>query len=67
MTTVEQLIAKLQTLPQDAIVEVRGECGDIQNLDLEKTPLYVTDFRNNRFVKEDNEQFGKIYVLIEGF
>jgi hypothetical protein len=67
MTTVQQLIDLLQTLPQDAIVEVRGECGDIQNLDLAVTPLYVKDFRNNQFVKEDDADFGKVFVLIEGF
>ena len=67
MTTVKQLIEHLQTLPQEAEVYARNECGDRRELDLDNHNIDVSDFREgkNQFVKEGHHLFGKVIVDIE--
>ena len=68
MTNVAQLIAYLQSLPQEAIVRARNECGDWRDINLENYCVDLADFREgkNQFVTEGHELFGKIWVDIEG-
>jgi hypothetical protein len=70
MTTVAQLIAHLQTLPQGAEVRCLKEEGrawdtyaEWKDLDIEND-VSVCDLRNNQFVKPEDENFGKVFVEI---
>lgn len=73
MTTISQLIAYLETLPQGAVVEILqskgaqwgGEVVSCIPLDLANPDhITVTDFRGNQFVKADSPHYNKIYVEI---
>ena len=68
--TVAQLIARLQTLPQDAIVQtlVQTETSwheycKWETLDLKKH-FEVSDLRDNPFISPDNPNFNKVIVRI---
>ena len=63
MTTVEQLIKHLQTLPQQAIVQVTNDLDKYIDLDLDEH-VYVLDLRGNRHVKEDSPSFNKVWVQL---
>jgi hypothetical protein len=70
MTTVAQLIAHLQTLPQDAIVECVTEYsyGYSQGtkwkaLEIEND-IYVRDLRGNKLVLPESPNFNKVFVEI---
>ena len=67
MTTVAQLIAHLQTLPQDAIVQCLGEthCNYFtwQNLNIDDD-INVMDLRGNQFIQPDNIRYNKVVVEI---
>jgi|LakMenEpi03Aug12_release.lakeMendotaPanAssembly.Ray.scaffolds.fasta_scaffold670427_2 hypothetical protein len=74
MTTVAQLIEYLQTLPQDAEVDVLKEVSanwstwtEFTSLEIPdkygcSDNLEVYDYRDNQFVKEGDPRFGKVYV-----
>lgn len=70
MTTVADLIAHLQTLPQDAIVqclaEKQGSWNDfIEWVDLNISDhVNVIDLRGNQFVKPESSNFNKVFVEI---
>jgi Ran GTPase-activating protein (RanGAP) involved in mRNA processing and transport len=78
MTTVAQLVEYLQTLPQDAEVDVLKEVSANWSTWTEFTALEIPgeygysdnlevyDFRDNQFVKEDDARFGKVYVSFGG-
>ena len=78
MTTVAQLIEFLQTVPQDAEVEVICECRDSWETYTKFEPLQIPDehgysdnlevhdFRDNQFVKEGDPRFGRVYVDFGG-
>ena len=78
MTTVAQLIEYLQTLPQDAEVDVLHEeesnwttYTEFDSLQIPNEHgcsdnLEVYDFRDNQFVKEGDPRFGKVYVMFGG-
>lgn len=63
MTTVEQLIEHLKTLPQQAVVEVTNECGYWVRFCIEDH-VEVIDLRDNPSVKEDSQNFGRVFVLL---
>ena len=70
MTTVAQLIAHLQTLPQEAIVWSLAEKDSFhsswvewQDLEIE-ADIDVIDLRGNEFVKPENPNFNKVFVKI---
>lgn len=73
MTTVAQLIKFLQTLPEDAEVDVMKEVSADWSTWTTFEPLQIPeygcsdnlavyDFRDNQFVKEGDPRFGKVYV-----
>ena len=69
MTTIAQLIAKLQTLPQDAEVEVlkEGNCGYSVTtghapLDLEYG-MPVFDYREDRW--KNSALYGRVILFME--
>ena len=69
MTTVADLIAHLQTLPQDAIVQCLSEKSrsyetwtEWKNLSLDD--LHVADLRGNPFTKPDAPHYGKVFLEI---
>jgi hypothetical protein len=78
MTTVAQLIEFLQTLPQDAEVDVMAErtgpwtsYTEFEELQIpneigNSDNIEVFDFRDNHFVKEGDPRFGKVYVSFGG-
>ena len=78
MTTVAQLIEFLQTLPQDAEVDVmaerRGQWWTYTEFEELQIPdehgnsdnLEVYDFRDNQFVKEGDPRFGRVFVSFGG-
>ena len=74
MTTVAQLIEFLQTLPQDAAVDVMAEKeNEVVYEELEipdefgnSSNLNVYDFHDNHFVKEGDPRFGKVFVSFGG-
>ena len=78
MTTVAQLIEYLQTLPQDAEVDVMKEVSADWSTWTTYAPLEIPDaygcsdnlevfdFRDNQFVKEDDLHFGKVHVRFGG-
>ncbi len=70
MTTVAQLIAYLETLPQEAIVQCLSEkrsgysvWTDWKDLDISEH-VNVIDLRENKFVKPESENFQKVFVEI---
>ena len=78
MTTVAQLIEFLQTLPEDAEIEVMSECRDswetytkFEELQIpdehgNSDNLEVYDFRDNQFVTESDPRFGRVLVCFGG-
>lgn len=78
MTTVAQLIEFLQTLPQDAAVDVMAEREgqgatyvEYEELQIPdewgcSDNLDVYDFRDNHFVKEGDPRFGRVLVCFGG-
>jgi hypothetical protein len=78
MTTVAQLIEYLQTLPQDAEVDVLKEVSANWSTWTEFTPLQIPDaygcsdnlevydYRDNQFVTQGDARFGKVYVSFGG-
>ena len=68
--TVAQLIAHLQTLPQEAEVQCLSEydCGwstSVKWKDLEiENDISLTDLRGNQFIAPDNPNFNKIFLEI---
>jgi hypothetical protein len=79
MTTVAKLIEYLQTLPQDAEVDVLKEVSANWSTWTEFTPLEIPDaygcsdnlevygYRDTWLVKEeDDAHFGKVYVRFGG-
>jgi hypothetical protein len=71
MYTVAELIAYLNTMPQEAIVEVcveeNASWGTYTSrlpVDLEECEL--VDFRNDPWVRENHVAFGKVYVHLNG-
>lgn len=67
MTTVAQLIAHLQTLPQDAIVQCLGETHyntfTWKNLNIDYN-INVVDLRGNQFIQPDDIRYNKLFVEI---
>lgn len=69
MTTIAQLIAHLQTLPQDAIVQCLGQHEQIsdyftwQNLNIDDD-IDVKDLRGNQFIQPDDIRYNKVFVEI---
>jgi len=82
MTTVAQLIEYLQTLPQDAEVDVLHEEVEYLTTYTEFNSLQIPNehgcsdnlevydfrdnFRDNQFVKKGDPRFGKVYVMFGG-
>lgn len=78
MTTVAQLVEYLQTLPQDAEVDVLREVSVNWSTWTEFTSLEIPDeygysdnlemydYRDNEYVKEGDPRFGKVYVIFGG-
>ena len=78
MTTVAQLVEYLQTLPQDAEVDVLREVSENWSTWTEFTSLEIPDeygysdnlemydYRDNEYVKEGDPRFGKVYVIFGG-
>jgi hypothetical protein len=74
MTTVAQLIEFLQTLPQDAEIDVMAEKeNEVVYEELEipdefgnSSNLNVFDFSNNFFIRDGHELFGKVIVSFGG-
>jgi hypothetical protein len=78
MTTVAQLVEYLQTLPQDAEVDVLKEVSANWSTWTEFTALEIPgeygysdnlevyDFRDNQFVTQGDPRFGKVYVSFGG-
>lgn len=59
--TVAQLIARLQTLPQDAIIESFNECGDSRKVAIDG--IYCIDWSAETF--RGSLRFGQKVVFIE--
>ncbi len=78
MTTVAQLIEFLQTLPEDAEVDVMKEVSANWSTWTTFEPLQVPDaygysdnlevydFRDNYLVKEGDPRFGRVFVSFGG-
>jgi hypothetical protein len=66
MTTVAQLIAHLQTLPQEAEVKCLSvECTYIAWKELNiNDDIDVIDLRGNEFVKPEDINYNKVFVKI---
>lgn len=67
--TVAELIAHLQTLPQDACVQCLEEYSCNYDMgtkwkDLTLDDISLTDLRGNKFVKPDSPSFNKIFLEI---
>lgn len=78
MTTVAQLIEFLQTLPEDAEVDVMKEVSADWSTWTTFEPLQIPDaygcsdnlevydFRDNHLVKEGDPRFGRVFVSFGG-
>ena len=72
MTTVAQLIAKLQTLPQDAVVEVLEEYSHGYETSTRYGPIdiehvYVIDFNDEKYTSDPRYAHvaGKKFIQLE--
>lgn len=63
MTTVAQLIKHLQTLPQEAVVQVTNDTGKYIDFNIDEH-IYVLDLRGNPHVKEDSPNFNRVWVQL---